>query len=396
MRAAIGVLRIGPPSGSTAIIVRPYVFVKWRHAEGLRGAQAGTPRADPRRRPARVRPPRLRGSDGRTASRTRRGCRAARSSATSRTSRRSSSRWCAARPTGSSRSGSSTGTGHCWRRSRTRIRNGSPSRSRPPGACGRTSGSASSSHASSEDVKAQRESRFARLRGVTRDDVPIEVIAQFLGTLANGVAFARVTDDPMPDLDQLMTLIETGVGAALAAARDAEAQRAAQDGAVCVATSTCDTAAAGDEEVAGKLRARGSSGSRELDARGSPGSARSSSRRRAVCPYPCRRAGRRCSRERRSAGMKAAIVTVGAEFGSTTTSTFSGLRAPRIDGLELGGPPRPAHPDERKVTGDHRALAPAAAEVAVCARRARPDVRLRPRRRAPGSATTRATERARG
>ena len=61
-------------------------------------------------------------------------------------------------------------------------------------------------------MKAQRESRFARLRGVTRDDVPIEVIAQFLGTLANGVAFARVTDDPMPDLDHLMTLIETGVG----------------------------------------------------------------------------------------------------------------------------------------------------------------------------------------
>lgn len=62
-----------------------------------------------------------------------------------------------------------------------------------------------------EDVREQRESRLARLRGVTRDDVPIEVIAQFLGTLANGVAFARVTDDPLPDLDQLMTLIETGV-----------------------------------------------------------------------------------------------------------------------------------------------------------------------------------------
>ena len=46
---------------------------------------------------------------------------------------------------------------------------------------------------------------------MVRDDVPIEVIAQFLGMLANGVAFARVTDDPMPDLDQLMALIETGV-----------------------------------------------------------------------------------------------------------------------------------------------------------------------------------------
>lgn len=62
-----------------------------------------------------------------------------------------------------------------------------------------------------EDMKAERESRLARLRGVTRDDIPIEVIAQFLGTLANGVAFARVTDDAMPDLAQLMALIETGV-----------------------------------------------------------------------------------------------------------------------------------------------------------------------------------------
>ena len=46
---------------------------------------------------------------------------------------------------------------------------------------------------------------------MVRDDVPIDVIAQFLGTLANGVAFARVTDDPMPDLDHLLALIETGV-----------------------------------------------------------------------------------------------------------------------------------------------------------------------------------------
>ena len=62
-----------------------------------------------------------------------------------------------------------------------------------------------------EEVKSRRESRFARLREVTRDDVPIDVIAHFLGMLANGFAFARVTDDPMPDLDQLMTLVETGV-----------------------------------------------------------------------------------------------------------------------------------------------------------------------------------------
>jgi TetR/AcrR family transcriptional regulator, transcriptional repressor of aconitase len=62
-----------------------------------------------------------------------------------------------------------------------------------------------------DDAQGTRESRFARLQEVTRDDVPMLVVAQFLGMLANGVAFARVTDDPMPDLDQLMTLIETGV-----------------------------------------------------------------------------------------------------------------------------------------------------------------------------------------
>ena len=61
------------------------------------------------------------------------------------------------------------------------------------------------------DVHGQRAARHARLQEVTRGDVPIQVVAQFLGMLANGVAFARVTDDEMPDLDQLMTLIETGV-----------------------------------------------------------------------------------------------------------------------------------------------------------------------------------------
>ena len=62
-----------------------------------------------------------------------------------------------------------------------------------------------------DDAVQRRELRHARLQEVTRGDVPIQVIAQFLGMLANGVAFARVTDDSMPDLDQLMTLIETGV-----------------------------------------------------------------------------------------------------------------------------------------------------------------------------------------
>src|SRR5215203_4935866 len=55
-----------------------------------------------------------------------------------------------------------------------------------------------------KETAGRRESRLERLRGLARDDVPIEVIAHFLGTLANGFAFSRVTDDPMPDLDQLI------------------------------------------------------------------------------------------------------------------------------------------------------------------------------------------------
>ncbi len=61
------------------------------------------------------------------------------------------------------------------------------------------------------DVAAQREARYARLRETVRDDVPIETIAQFLSLLANGLAFARVTGDQLPDLDQLNVLVETGV-----------------------------------------------------------------------------------------------------------------------------------------------------------------------------------------
>jgi TetR/AcrR family transcriptional regulator, transcriptional repressor of aconitase len=61
------------------------------------------------------------------------------------------------------------------------------------------------------DALGRREARHARLQHVVRGDVPIQVVVQFLGMLANGVAFARVTDDEMPDLDQLMTLIDTGV-----------------------------------------------------------------------------------------------------------------------------------------------------------------------------------------
>jgi AcrR family transcriptional regulator len=60
------------------------------------------------------------------------------------------------------------------------------------------------------DVSAQREDRYERLRGSVRGDVPIEAVAQFLSLLANGLAFARVTGDELPDLDLLNELVETG------------------------------------------------------------------------------------------------------------------------------------------------------------------------------------------
>jgi AcrR family transcriptional regulator len=62
-----------------------------------------------------------------------------------------------------------------------------------------------------ERARATRPERHARLSEVVRDDVPVETVARFLSTLANGFAFMRVSDEPMPDLDELMTLVETGV-----------------------------------------------------------------------------------------------------------------------------------------------------------------------------------------
>jgi TetR/AcrR family transcriptional regulator, transcriptional repressor of aconitase len=62
-----------------------------------------------------------------------------------------------------------------------------------------------------EEVRATRADRYERLRETVRGDVPVEAVAQFLGTLANGFAFMRVTDDPVPDLDLLMELVENGV-----------------------------------------------------------------------------------------------------------------------------------------------------------------------------------------
>jgi TetR/AcrR family transcriptional regulator, transcriptional repressor of aconitase len=62
-----------------------------------------------------------------------------------------------------------------------------------------------------EDAAERREKRFARLRPGLRDDVPLDAVIGFLNLVANAVAFTRVVDDNVPDLDLLMQLVETGV-----------------------------------------------------------------------------------------------------------------------------------------------------------------------------------------
>jgi TetR/AcrR family transcriptional regulator, transcriptional repressor of aconitase len=63
-----------------------------------------------------------------------------------------------------------------------------------------------------ERNRERREERYARLRPRVRDDIPLETVAEFLGFLANGFAFERIAGNTGPDLDQLMELVETGVG----------------------------------------------------------------------------------------------------------------------------------------------------------------------------------------
>ena len=63
-----------------------------------------------------------------------------------------------------------------------------------------------------EQNRARREERYARLRrqGSVRDDLPIETVVAFLSLVANGLAFDRVGGWPLPDLDGLMELVESG------------------------------------------------------------------------------------------------------------------------------------------------------------------------------------------
>ncbi len=62
------------------------------------------------------------------------------------------------------------------------------------------------------ELRAHREERLARLQEQPlREDVSIESVAQFLSLVANGLALRRASGDPLPDLDELMRLVETGI-----------------------------------------------------------------------------------------------------------------------------------------------------------------------------------------
>ena len=62
------------------------------------------------------------------------------------------------------------------------------------------------------ELHSHREERLERLRGqLLRDDVPIESVGLFLSLVANGLAMRRASGDPMPDFDDLVHLVETGV-----------------------------------------------------------------------------------------------------------------------------------------------------------------------------------------
>lgn len=64
-----------------------------------------------------------------------------------------------------------------------------------------------------ERNRERRGERYERLRrqGSVREDLPIETVVAFLSLVANGLAFDRIGGWPLPDLDGLMELVESGV-----------------------------------------------------------------------------------------------------------------------------------------------------------------------------------------
>jgi TetR/AcrR family transcriptional regulator, transcriptional repressor of aconitase len=63
------------------------------------------------------------------------------------------------------------------------------------------------------ELRAGSDERLARLRELgVRDDVPIEQAGMFLSLVLNGLALRRTMGDPLPDLDTLVELVDSGIG----------------------------------------------------------------------------------------------------------------------------------------------------------------------------------------
>jgi TetR/AcrR family transcriptional regulator, transcriptional repressor of aconitase len=62
------------------------------------------------------------------------------------------------------------------------------------------------------ELRAGRDERLTRLRAQgVREDIPLDQTGIFLSLVANGLALRRTMGDPLPDLDLLVKLVETGV-----------------------------------------------------------------------------------------------------------------------------------------------------------------------------------------
>jgi TetR/AcrR family transcriptional regulator, transcriptional repressor of aconitase len=63
------------------------------------------------------------------------------------------------------------------------------------------------------ELQAGSAERLAKLRELgVRDDVPIEQAGIFLSIVLNGLAIRRTVGDPLPDLDTLVELVDSGIG----------------------------------------------------------------------------------------------------------------------------------------------------------------------------------------
>jgi AcrR family transcriptional regulator len=62
------------------------------------------------------------------------------------------------------------------------------------------------------ELRAGSSERLAKLRELgVRDDIPIEQAAIFLSIVLNGLAIRRTVGDPLPDLDTLVEVVDSGL-----------------------------------------------------------------------------------------------------------------------------------------------------------------------------------------